>query len=75
MDIWKNIPGNNVYQLKQDPRFPDKPDSSSIMPYMGSPVDSMDNYGLRLTAYYKVQLKNILQILQKLEFTHANLLL
>lgn len=54
MDIWKNIPGSNVYQLRQDPRFPDKPDSSSIIPNMESPVNTMDKYGLRLTAYYKV---------------------
>lgn len=54
MQIWKNIPGNNVYQLKQNLRFPDKPDSSSVIPNMATPVNVMDNYGLRLTAYYKV---------------------
>ena len=54
MQIWKNIPGNNVYQLKENPRFPDKPDSSSVIPNMATPVNTMDNYGLRLTAYYKV---------------------
>jgi hypothetical protein len=54
MDIWRNIPGSNVYQLKQDSRFPDKPDTSSVIPNMATPVNAMDNYGVRLTAYYKV---------------------
>ena len=54
MDVWKNIPGNNVYQLKQDSRFPDNPDMSSVIPNMATPVNTMNNYGVRLTAYYKV---------------------
>jgi hypothetical protein len=54
MEVWKNIPGNNIYQLKQNPRFPDKPDTSVVIRNMATPVNKMDNYGLRLTAYFKV---------------------
>ena len=55
MEIWKNVPGNNIYQLRQDPRFPDKPDASLVIRNMATPVNKMDNYGVRLTAYYKVR--------------------
>ena len=55
MEIWTNIPGTNVYQLKQDRRFPDKPSATSVVRNMAAPVNKGDNYGLRLTAYYKVK--------------------
>ena len=59
MEIWNNIGGTLIYQLKENPRFPDKPDLSSIVPSMESPTNRGDNYGLRLTAYYKVLLKKL----------------
>ena len=54
MEIWNNIPGSNIMDLKQDKRFPNKPDSASVVPTMATKVNIGDNYGLRLTAYYKV---------------------
>ena len=59
MEIWNNIGGTLIYQLKENPRFPDKPDSSTIVPSMESPKNRGDNYGLRLTAYYKVLPKKL----------------
>lgn len=55
MESWNNVGGSLIYMLKQDPRYPDKPDTTSITPNMASPPNTGDNYGLRLSAYYKVR--------------------
>ena len=54
MDIWRNIPGNNLTALLSDPRYPDKPSTSNKVPKLASPPDIENNYGLLLKTYYVV---------------------
>ena len=53
-EVWNNINGLYLYQLRQSPNFPDKPDTTSSETSMASKPGMGNNYGLRLTAYYKV---------------------
>ncbi len=48
---WLAIPEVTVGVLKNDPRYPDRPNSSEILSTFEGPVDWRDNYGSRLRAW------------------------
>ena len=56
-EIWENIDGFFVENLKSDPRFPDEPDRKEVLDIFASPERVGDRYGARLTAYYRVRLE------------------
>jgi hypothetical protein len=54
MQMWSRIGSNNLNVLLRNRRYPRKPDMTINVPGLKSPVNMDNNYGLRLTAYYKV---------------------
>ena len=57
MEVWDNIRGGLLYQFKDDPRFPDQPDITKVRESMETNKKKSGNeYGLRLTSYYKVRM-------------------
>ena len=54
MDIWRNIGGSSLAPLLANPRYPEKPSSSNMVPGLASPAFIGDNYGLRLKTFYVV---------------------
>lgn len=53
-ELWQNIGTNFIAKLKEDPRFPSNPDKMEILPNFESAKNFADNYGARLTTYYRV---------------------
>jgi len=51
MDIWTGIPGSELTDLRRSPKYPDQPDQTSVIETFSSPVDQLDEYGVRLSAY------------------------
>lgn len=65
MQMWTRLGSHHLSALLRYNRFPDKPDVTINLPELKTPVNIDDNYGLRLTTYYKVsatsqQQKNVL---------------
>ena len=60
MQMWTKIGSNRLNTLLRNRRFPRKPDMTINVPGLNSPVNIDDNYGLRLTAYYRVRKKLLL---------------
>ena len=56
MQMWTKIGSHHLNNLLRNRRFPKRPDMTINVPGLKSPVNIDDNYGLRLTAYYKVGL-------------------
>ncbi len=54
MQMWTRIGSNNLNTLLRNRRYPRRPDMTINVPGLKSPVNMDDNYGLRLTAYYRV---------------------
>ena len=52
--MWTKIGSHHLNNLLRNRRFPKRPDMTINVPGLKSPVNIDDNYGLRLTAYYKV---------------------
>ena len=59
MQMWTKIGSNRLSALLRNRRFPRKPDMTINVPGLNSPVNIDDNYGLRLTAYYRVRKKTL----------------
>ena len=57
MQMWTRIGSHHLNTLLRNRRFPRKPDMTINLPGLKSPVNIDDNYGLRLTAYYRVRKK------------------
>ena len=57
MQMWTKIGSNRLSALLRNRRFPRRPDMTINVPGLNSPVNIDDNYGLRLTAYYRVRKK------------------
>ena len=57
MQMWTKIGSNRLNTLLRNRRFPRRPDMTINVPGLNSPVNIDDNYGLRLTAYYRVRKK------------------
>ena len=55
MQMWTRIGSNNLNTLLRNSRYPRRPDMTINIPGLKSPVNIGDNYGLRLTAYYRVK--------------------
>ena len=55
MQMWTRIGSNNLNTLLRNSRYPRRPDMTINVPGLKSPVNIGDNYGLRLTAYYRVK--------------------
>ena len=55
MQMWTRIGSHHLNALLRNRRFPRRPDMTINVPGLKSPVNMDDNYGLRLTAYYKVK--------------------
>ena len=58
METWTNIAGNEIWRMTSNDRYPNKPDTSVKLDSLESPksADNLpDNYGLRMTTYYKVK--------------------
>jgi hypothetical protein len=54
MQMWTRIGSNHLNVLLRNRRYPRKPDMTINVLGLKSPVNIDNNYGLRLTAYYKV---------------------
>lgn len=48
---WLGIPGPLVSQLRSDPRYPDSPSGSDLLPAFEAPVNWANDYGTRLRAF------------------------
>ena len=56
MQMWTRIGSHNLNALLRNVRYRRKrPDMTINVPGLKSPVNIDDNYGLRLTAYYRVK--------------------
>ena len=54
MQIWYNIPGNELTSLTTNPRYPGKPDVSGKTLGLETQENIDDNYGMRMTTYFMV---------------------
>ena len=54
MQMWTKIGSHHLNTLLRNRRFPRKPDMTINIPGLKTPINIDDNYGLRLTAYYRV---------------------
>ena len=54
MQMWTKIGSHHLNALLRNRRFPRKPDMTINIPGLKTPINIDDNYGLRLTAYYRV---------------------
>ena len=50
-DIWYDIEGNPVDQLKNSPLYPDSPSESGTRDKLEGPIDIADNYGTRMSGW------------------------
>ena len=57
MQMWTRIGSNRLNALLRNRRYPRRPDVAINIPALKSPVNMDDNYGLRLTTYYRVGTK------------------
>ena len=55
MQMWTRIGSHHLNNLLRNRRYPRRPDMTINVPGLNSPVNMDDNYGLRLTAYYRVR--------------------
>ena len=66
MQMWTKIGSHHLNTLLRNRRFPRKPDMTINIPGLKTPINIDDNYGLRLTAYYRVSvILNSLTVFQK----------
>ena len=54
MQMWTKIGSSHLNTLLRNRRYPRQPDVTINVPGLKSPVNMDDNYGLRLTTYYRV---------------------
>ena len=67
MQMWTRIGSHHLNTLLRNRRFPRKPDMTINIPGLKTPINIDDNYGLRLTAYYRVSvILNSLTVFQKI---------
>ena len=59
MQMWTRIGSHRLNTLLRNRRFPRRPDMTINVPGLKSPVNMDDNYGLRLTTYYRVRTHSI----------------
>jgi len=52
-EVWSNVWGERVDDLRSNPRFPDNPDFTELADWLSAPRDSGDNYGQRFSGYLK----------------------
>lgn len=55
MQMWTRIVSGDLNVLLRYGRYPNRPDITVNIPELKSPVNMDNNYGLRLTTYYKVE--------------------
>ena len=55
MQMWTKIGSHHLNALLRNRRFPRRPDMTINVPGLKSPINMDDNYGLRLTTYYRVR--------------------
>lgn len=54
LETWTGIGGNSVSSLLADPRFPNSPDETKILPdFLEAPKDYLNDFGSRLQTYLK----------------------
>ncbi len=53
MEVYENVPGVSVAELKNHPNFPDAPSSTSELSKMLIPYNSGENYGVRIKGLLK----------------------
>jgi hypothetical protein len=58
MQMWTRIGGHHLSGLLRNRRYPRRPDMTINLPALKTPVNMDNNYGLRLTAYYRVSVKS-----------------
>ena len=56
MQMWTRIGGPHLSLLLRNRRYPRRPDMTINVPGLKTPVNMDNNYGLRLTAYYRVSM-------------------
>ena len=54
LETWKNIRGNRLSNLQANDRFPNKPDEVTTVKIFDIGKDRMDNYGARVSGYFRV---------------------
>jgi hypothetical protein len=54
MQMWTRIGSHHLSALLRNRRYPRRPDMTINIPGLKTPVNIDNNYGLRLTAYYRV---------------------
>ena len=54
MEVYKNIPGNTLSSLTSNAKYPSKPDETTKIKKLKTPMNAGDQYGVRLTTYYVV---------------------
>ena len=60
METFLNIPGLALNSLLQSVKFrSNSPDSRKTLPSLVSPINVADNYGVRMTTYYVVGIKEV----------------
>lgn len=57
MQMWARVGSHHLSALLHFNRYPDKPDMTVNIPALKTPVNMDDNYGLRLTTYYRVRIR------------------
>lgn len=62
MQMWTRVGSHHLSALLRYNRYPDKPDMTINIPGLKTPINIDDNYGLRLTTYYRVSLVNYLEM-------------
>jgi hypothetical protein len=50
-EVWYNVPGTSVVDLKNDPRFPSTPDSITFVKTFEVPTNIADNYGTKVSGW------------------------
>ena len=63
LETWKNIRGNRLSNLQANNRFPNKPDEVTTVKIFDIGKDRMDNYGARVSGFFRVCKLNILLII------------
>ena len=54
METWKFVKGNRLSNLQADNRFPNKPDEVATLKTFDIGKDRMDNYGARVSGFFRV---------------------
>ena len=52
-EVWFDVPGYQVSDLTSDPNFPNNPSSTEVLDKMDAPYNIGDNYGSRLSGYFR----------------------